>query len=209
MTPEIRPGIQPLAKPALFGNSRPAAAVVRKVIHRSGRDPARNAESLFDNSIMDRGRAGAHGVATPTHCDKEIDVDNNRMGDGAHGVATPTHCDSVSLFIAILLHLAHTAWPRRLIEQVINGKPFPAHTAWPRRLIATSPRLHPAASRPAAHTAWPRQLIATCTGTPSNTTYLRRTRRGHADSLRLPEGAPQPAVVHGAHGVATPTHCDA
>ena len=107
---------------------------------------------------------------------------------GAHGVATPTHCDGI-----IPLSPPFTAM---------------AHTAWPRRLIATKKLrgILPFVTR--AHTAWPRQLIATLG--PRHCMALRhgRTRRGHANSLRQATAGLDNYSVKGAHGVATPTHCD-
>ena len=60
---------------------------------------------------------------------------------GAHGVATPTHCDVEARRDGGILKAAHTAWPRQLIATIKREKlttsSASAHTAWPRQLIAT------------------------------------------------------------------------
>ena len=107
---------------------------------------------------------GAHGVATPTYCDRVAVSAHDGDDLGAHGVATPTHCD-------VLLPHHDCGY-------------FVAHTAWPRRLIATLTARELLRFPSEAHTAWPRRLIATNTCCRKTGRADRRTRRGHADSLR-------------------------
>ena len=179
---------------------------------------------------------GAHGVATPTHCDN----DRRRLASAARRRTRRGHADSLrhgilavgGLGVSGRTRRGHANSLRRVDQDTARPRRRAAHTAWPRRLIATGTPCHPPFPRSGrtrrGHADSLRHNGAlntsrTASGrtrrghanslrlvVPGSITITldRRTRRGHADSLRLRSGELVDHMLGGAHGVATPTHCD-